>query len=441
MAASGGLGGFGFGLSNLSKPAISSSVLSIVGSESGSGSVMSVHHSKYKELYDKLNADLTTLEEQHAKIPRPHVEPATGFYNELIAVYENIEKKCLAFLSELAKSPDHDTDRMIDTVLTRLDNNLRKTEIAFRGRATMWGQPSYDGTRTQSHLHNQYQYVSSQLYTIFLKYYLDKHRNKIPSVAMSKYITDAGLRDNPLFQITDNEEIKRNPSFENARRLAERAAFVQITKKRYEEVDRMNRELQKKNGGKYGKYVAYVNENPQAPDHEYFYYDTERRTSSFDPPEITEQYIQREQQELRTYLNSMLVDASEKSRGIISSYYLTIHIRYSGSFEGWGYSIMIPFKRNEYPETFSDIISIMKKFYGESFVQPTFKNRKATRPIFFLNSKRFKGYNIKYTFGPNDVIEMKYPLFENWDVVSSLVRAAKGGKHKKRRTNKKYRKV
>ena len=390
-------------------------------------SLVSPQHSKNKELYDTLMDELTQLEAQHAKIPRPHVEPDGAFYNALIGVYTNIEKKCVAFLSELLKSEEANltTDQMIDDVLKRLEVDLTKTEIAFRGRQTQWGQPSYDGTRSKSYLHNQYQFVSSQLYPIFLKYYLKRFAFNIPSVAMSKQLAAFDPH-------TIGTEISQNPSFSNVQRLAERAAFVEITKKRHQEVARINRELQQKYGG---KYVAYVNENPQAQSHEYYYHEPGRSISTFDRPEITEQRIQHEQDELKAHLDSLLRTAVEKSGTFTtSSYYLMIDVRYSGEFVGgFGYRIILPFTQRTYPTTFSHIIRIMKENYGESFVQPTFKNKKATRPIFFVNNVRFKGYDATYTFNPGDLIEMKYPLFEKWQPQEVL---SKGGKRKKRRTYK-----
>lgn len=410
---------------------------------------MSVQYPTDQELYDTLMAELTQLEAQHAKIPRPQIEPAGAFYNALIDVYDNIEKTCLAFLSKLVNGDvDDDSDKMIDAVLKRLEDNVKKTEIAFRGRATPWGGVSYGDPDPP--LRAPFNSLEEKLYPIFLKYYLERHRYDIPSVEMSKQITELKLRDNPFLQRDDILQIRqvKKSSYINytliyARPLAERAAFVEIIKKRYEEVVRMNRDLTQKYGG---KYVAYVNENPAAPDYEYYYYEPGRKISTFDSPEITEQRIQREQVELKSHLDSLLVTAVENSNTLrTTSYYLMIDVRYSGVFVGgFGYRIILPFTRDTYPKTFSDIIHIMMAKYGESFVQPTFKNKKATRPIFFLNGERFKDYNTKYEFNPTDVIEMRYPLFEKWTPVTSPAGAVgasgaanrKGGKNKKRRTYK-----
>ena len=410
---------------------------------------MSVHYPTDQELYDTLNTELTQLEEEHAKIPRPHTYPDYGFYKDLISVYEKIEKKCLAFLSELANGDvDDESDKMIDNVLNRLEDDVKKTEIAFSGRATRWGEVTH-GTPPHP-LQDPIRHLEEQLYPIFLKYYLERHAVDIPPVEMSTQITELKLRDNPFLQRDDILEIRQarqssyiNYTITSARRLAERRAFVQIINKRYEEVARMNQELQQKYGG---KYVAYVNENPKSPDYEYFYYEPGRNISTFDHPAITEQRIQREQDELKDHLNSLLVTAVEKSKTLgATSYYLMIDVRYSGVFVGgFGYRIILPFTRDTYPTKFSHIIRILTETYGDSFVQPTFKNRKATRPIFILNGKRFKDYDkTEYTFESTDVIEMHYPLFEKWTPVSSstgsvVATGSKriGGKNKKKRTYK-----
>jgi hypothetical protein len=409
---------------------------------------MSVHYPTDQDFYDKLNAKLIQLEEEHAKIPRPHTEPAGAFYDALISVYEKIEKKCLAFLSKLAHGDvDDESDKIIDDVLKRLADDVKKTEIAFRGRATLWGQPTM-GTPPHP-LEDPFRHLEEKLYPIFIKYYLERHAYDIPPLEMSRQITELKSRDNQVLQGDDIQAIRqtRRSSYidytlTNARRLAERAAFVQIINKRYEEVARMNRELQQKYGG---KYVAYVNENPKSPDYEYFYYEPGRQISTYDHPAITEQRIQREQDELKDHLNSLLVTAVEKSKTLgATSYYLMIDVRYSGVFVGgFGYRIILPFTRNTYPTNFSHIIRILTKTYGDSFVQPTFKNRKATRPIFIFNRQRFKDYETEYVFKSTDVIEMHYPLFEKWTAVSSpagSVVATKsnggGGKNKKKRTYK-----
>ena len=408
-----------------------------------------VHYPTDQGLYDTLMTELTELEAEHAKIPRPHTEPDGAFYKALIDVYDKIEKKCLAFLSELANGDvDDESDKMIDNVLKRLEDNVKKTEIAFRGRATRWGEVMH-GTPPHP-LQDPIRHLEEQLYPIFLKYYLERHAFDIPSLQISTQINGLKLRDNPFLQRDDILEIRQarqssyiNYNITSARRLAERRAFVEITKKRYEEVARMNQKLQEKYGG---KYVAYVNENPQLPDYEYFYYEPGRNISTFDDPEITEERIQREQDELKAHLDRLLVTAVEKSNTLgMTSYYLMIDVRYSGVFVGgFGYRIILPFTRDTYPTKFSHIIRILTEIYGDSFVQPTFKNRKATRPIFILNGKRFKDYDkTEYTFKSTDVIEMHYPLFEKWTPVSSstgsvVATGSKriGGKNKKKRTYK-----
>ena len=404
-----------------------------------------VHYPTDQELYDTLMAELTELEAEHAKIPRPHTEPAGAFYNALIDVYDKIEKKCLAFLSNLVNgNVDDESDKMIDKVIKRLEDNIKKTEIAFRGRATRWGEVMH-GTPPDP-LQDPIRHLEEQLYPIFLKYYLIQHAHDIPSLQISTQINSLRLRDNPLHNdILEIRQAKKssyiNYNITHARSLAERKAFVEITKKRYEEVARMNQELQQKYGG---KYVAYVNENPDVPDYEYFYHEPGRNISRFEDPEITEQHIQREQDELKAHLDRLLVTAVEKSNTLgMTSYYLMIDVRYSGAFVGgFGYRIILPFTRDTYPKKFSHIIRILTEIYGDSFVQPTFKNRKATRPIFILNGKRFKDYDkTEYTFKSTDVIEMHYPLFEKWTPVfspaGSVVASGSkriGGKNKKKRT-------
>ena len=57
-------------------------------------------------------------------------------------------------------------------------------------------------------------------------------------------------------------------------------------------------------------------------------------------------------------LDSLLVTAVENSNTLrTTSYYLMIDVRYSGVFVGgFGYRIILPFTRDTYPKTFSDII-------------------------------------------------------------------------------------